>query len=143
MWHKLRITLLVDHQAEDPALATEHGLSLLLEAGEHRILFDTGASGAFLRNADRLGLTREPVRRVVLSHGHRDHTGGLGYALERWPGAQVNLHPRALGSRFSRHPCRPVRELGSPEASRSAICPIVHSHANWESLVLGETTTVR
>jgi 7,8-dihydropterin-6-yl-methyl-4-(beta-D-ribofuranosyl)aminobenzene 5'-phosphate synthase len=131
MWNPLRITLLVDHQADDPALATEHGLSLLLEAGERRILFDTGASGAFLRNADRLGLVREPVRHVVLSHGHRDHAGGLGFALERWPEAQVYLHPRALGPRFSRHPGRPVRELGFPRESWSAICPIVHSHANW------------
>lgn len=57
-------------------LQGEHGLSLLVEAGEHKVLFDTGASDLFLRNARLLGLDLSDVEYVVLSHGHRDHTGG-------------------------------------------------------------------
>lgn len=131
MLNPLRITLLVDHQAVSPALATEHGLSFLLELGGRVILFDTGASDAFLRNAERLGLPLEKVGHMVLSHGHRDHTGGLGAALERAPQAQVYLHPRALGPKYSRHPDRPVREIGFPKESWSAVCPVMHSHVNW------------
>lgn len=131
MQNPYRITLLVDHQAVSPNLATEHGLSLLLELGERVILFDTGASDAFLRNAEWLGLPLERVGHVILSHGHRDHTGGLGVALERSPRAQVYLHPRALGPKYSRHPDRPVREIGFPKASWSAVCPVMHSRVNW------------
>lgn len=124
-----RITLLVDQQAVSPDLATEHGLSFLLELGELVILFDTGASDAFLRNAERMDLPIDSVEHVVLSHGHWDHSGGLGAALERIPEAQVYLHPRALGPKYSRHPDRPVRAIGFPKESWSAVCPVMH-HVN-------------
>lgn len=131
-----RITLLADHRTVTPDLATEHSLSFLLELGGRVILFDTGASGLFLRNAELLGLPLEKVGHVVLSHGHRDHTGGLGVALERVPQAQVYLHPRALGPRYSRHPGRPMHEIGFPKESWSAICPVMHSHVNWTTAPL-------
>jgi 7,8-dihydropterin-6-yl-methyl-4-(beta-D-ribofuranosyl)aminobenzene 5'-phosphate synthase len=130
MLNPFRITLLVDHQAISPDLATEHGLSFLLELGEQVLLFDTGASDAFLRNAEHLGLPLDRVTQVILSHGHWDHSGGLGAALERVPQAQVYLHPRALGPKFSRHPDRPVREIGFPKGSWSAVCPVMH-RVNW------------
>jgi 7,8-dihydropterin-6-yl-methyl-4-(beta-D-ribofuranosyl)aminobenzene 5'-phosphate synthase len=130
MPNPFRITLLVDHQAISPDLATEHGLSFLLELGERVILFDTGASDAFLRNADRLGLPLDSVGHVILSHGHWDHSGGLGAALDRVPEAKVYLHPRALGPKYSRHPDRPVRAIGFPKESWSAVCPVMHQ-VNW------------
>lgn len=132
MLTRLRITLLVDHQAVQPGLATEHGLSFLVEADERVLLFDTGASDAFLRNAEALDLPIGRVEQVVLSHGHRDHTGGVGAALERMPKAQVVLHPRALGPKFSRHPDRPVREIGFPKESWSAVCPLLH-RVQWST----------
>lgn len=131
-----RITLLADHKAITPDLATEHSLSFILELGERVILFDTGASDVSLRNAERLGLPMEKVGHVVLSHGHRDHTGGLGHTLERLSRAQVYLHPRALGPKYSRHPGRPVREIGFPRESWGAICPVMHSHVNWTTAPL-------
>jgi len=135
MLKPFRLTLLVDHQAVSPALATEHGLSFLLELGERVILFDTGASDAFLRNGDHLGLPLDRVAHVVLSHGHWDHTGGIQAALGRAPEAKVYLHPRALGPKFSKHPERPVREIGFPKASWSAVCPLVH-RVNWTTAPL-------
>lgn len=132
MLTRLRITLLVDHQAVQPGLATEHGLSFLVEADERVVLFDTGASDVFLRNAEALDLPIGRAEQVVLSHGHRDHTGGVGAALERVPKAQVVLHPRALGPKFSRHPDRPVREIGFPMESWSAVCPLLH-RVRWST----------
>ena len=102
----LRITLLVDHTASSPELETEHGLSFLIEVGDDVILFDAGASGASFRNAERLGVPWRRVSRIVLSHGHNDHTGGLLQAMEAAPGAQLFLHPHArrprIGSGYGR-----------------------------------------
>lgn len=132
MLKTLRITLLVDHEAACSGLATEHGLSFLVEEDERVLLYDTGASEAFLRNAGTLNLPIERAEHVVLSHGHRDHTGGVGAALKRMPKAQVVLHPRALGPKFSRHPDRPVREIGFPKESWSAVCPLLH-RVQWST----------
>lgn len=71
-----KITILAENSVYGKGLQGEHGLSLLVEAGEHKVLFDTGASDLFLRNARLLGLDLSDVEYVVLSHGHRDHTGG-------------------------------------------------------------------
>lgn len=111
----LRITLLVDHTAASMELETEHGLSLLIETGEEAILFDAGSSDAAFRNAKRLGLPWRSVTRIVLSHGHRDHTGGLHPWLEALPEARIYLHPRALSPKWVRHPGKPPRELTTPE----------------------------
>lgn len=121
MISRLRITLLVDHSAARPDLEMEHGLSFLLEADDEVLLFDAGASGAALRNAERLGLPWRRISRIVLSHGHRDHSGGLGAFLDALPDAQVFLHPRALAPRFSLAPDRPARELGMPHEVQSLL----------------------
>lgn len=71
-----KITTLAENSVYGKGLQGEHGLSLLVEAGEHKVLFDTGASDLFLRNARLLGFDLSDVEYVVLSHGHRDHTGG-------------------------------------------------------------------
>ena len=71
-----RITDIVDNRADGPLLA-EHGLSLLVEHGGERILFDTGAGTALLPNAAAIGIDLASVSRIVLSHSHHDHTGGL------------------------------------------------------------------
>ncbi len=98
-----RITVLVDNRAERPGLATEHGLSLWIEHGDCKILFDTGASGrALLANADALGIDLATANAVCLSHGHLDHTGGLAAALPKLAGADLYAHPLVFGEKFSR-----------------------------------------
>ena len=77
----LAITVLIENETRSKALTCEHGLSLLLTCEGKTLLFDTGASDAFLRNADAMGVDLGAVSAIVLSHGHHDHTGGLGHAL--------------------------------------------------------------
>lgn len=78
----MRIVTLMENTSCREDLCAEHGLSLYLETGEHRILFDAGQTGAFADNAEKLGVDLEKVDFAVLSHGHYDHSGGLGKFLE-------------------------------------------------------------
>ena len=79
-----RITDIVDNRAAE-GFCAEHGLSLLIERGDERILFDTGAGAALRPNATKLGIDLGGVTRIVLSHSHNDHTGGLGGLVPNCP----------------------------------------------------------
>jgi len=73
----MRLVTLVENVVYNTQLSAEHGLSLYIEYGGHRILFDTGQGNRFLKNAGVLGIDISLVDALVLSHGHYDHAGGL------------------------------------------------------------------
>ncbi len=72
----------MDDYCPKPGFRSEHGLSFLVEAGNRKILFDTGQSSLFLSNAEKLNLDLSSLDIVVLSHGHYDHGGGLHALVE-------------------------------------------------------------
>lgn len=51
-----KITTLVENCVYGRKLQAEHGLSLYIETPENRLLFDTGASDLFIRNARLLNI---------------------------------------------------------------------------------------
>jgi 7,8-dihydropterin-6-yl-methyl-4-(beta-D-ribofuranosyl)aminobenzene 5'-phosphate synthase len=75
----MKITTLIENRPnqDEPSYISEWGLSLHIEFGNHFILFDTGASGAFAENAKRLNIDLESVNAAILSHHHFDHGGGI------------------------------------------------------------------
>ena len=59
------------------------GFALLVDVDGEKTLFDTGRkSGYLIQNLSQLGIEFDSIDRIVLSHGHRDHTGGLNGFLE-------------------------------------------------------------
>ena len=78
----MKIRTLIENTTCRPDLTPEHGLSLYIETGEHRILFDAGQSDAFADDAEKLGIDLSSVDLAILSHGHYDHGGGLCRFLE-------------------------------------------------------------
>jgi len=78
----VRIVTLIENTTAREDLACEHGLSLYIETQTHKILFDAGQSSAFADNAQKLGVDVSRADFAVLSHGHYDHSGGLGRFLE-------------------------------------------------------------
>ena len=93
-------TVLSDNRTSNPALETEHGLSILLATERYKILLDTGASDVFIRNAEQLGIDLSDVDYVFISHGHSDHAGGLRYFLEQNQRAKVIVSPDAMSGKF-------------------------------------------
>ena len=61
------------------------GNSLLVETGDTTLLIDAGFSGIETeRRLERLEVAPERVAAVVVTHEHRDHTGGVGVVARRW-----------------------------------------------------------
>ena len=97
----MKLWVLMENTACREDLAAEHGLSLYLETGEHRILFDMGASGAFWDNAEKMGIDLTTVDIAVLSHGHYDHGGGLSRFLAGNRQAEVYVNEHAFGGYYN------------------------------------------
>ncbi len=78
----------------------EHGLSYLIEIDGEKILFDSGASDIFLKNAELLGVDiHKDVQTVVLSHGHWDHSGGLKHLKNK----KLITHPDSFKKRLRKN----------------------------------------
>jgi len=101
---KVRLTTLAENTAGKPGFAAEWGLSIFVQTDENTLLFDTGASDIVLRNADKLGIKVHSITRIVLSHAHADHTGGLRDVLKRTGRTEVIAHPAVWELKFTRRP---------------------------------------
>ena len=74
----LKITTLIENEAGcNKELKNEFGLSLFIEDKDISLIFDTGKSGDFIFNAQKLHIPLNEIKHVVLSHSHFDHTGGI------------------------------------------------------------------
>ncbi len=92
----MQLTVLTDNCAGAGFLA-EHGLSYLISHEGHKILFDTGYTDVFLKNAAKLEIDiHNEVNTVVLSHGHWDHGDGLSFLEAK----RLITHPLAFMERF-------------------------------------------
>jgi 7,8-dihydropterin-6-yl-methyl-4-(beta-D-ribofuranosyl)aminobenzene 5'-phosphate synthase len=111
----LRITTLSENIAARGGLLAEAGLGILLETEGLKILFDCGQSVSAVHNADALGIDLSGVTKIVLSHGHYDHTGGLKGVLRKI-GKQVDViaHPDIWQDKYACCKGKPDRYIGIP-----------------------------
>ena len=96
----VRITTLSENTATYGFLG-EWGLSVLVEADGTRILVDTGLSFSAVHNALMMGVDLSAIERVVISHGHADHTGGLRGVLEIKGKVEVIAHPDIWDTKYA------------------------------------------
>ena len=91
----MRITMLAENHKSDGKfkLKAEHGLSMLIELPNIKILFDCGASGVFMENAKTMGIDIQEIDLLILSHAHADHAGGLIKFFEENRKAKVIMSP--------------------------------------------------
>ncbi|WP_418965146.1 MBL fold metallo-hydrolase [Cetobacterium sp.] len=79
----------MENKSLNKELAKEHGLSLYIKTNGKKILFDVGESKKFWKNAEKMGIDLEDIDYLILSHGHRDHGGGLPYFLKKNKRAKI------------------------------------------------------
>ncbi|MEN8157022.1 MAG: MBL fold metallo-hydrolase [Bacteroidota bacterium] len=92
----MQLTVLVDNSAGS-VFGAEHGLSYLVESNGTKVLFDTGYTDLFKRNAQLLNLDLDrEIDTVVLSHGHWDHGDGL----QHMEGKRLITHPSSFIKRY-------------------------------------------
>ena len=99
----MNIHVLVENNSHE-AFKGEHGLSLFLEIGELKILFDTGQSSLFIKNAVKMGVDVHTANFVVLSHGHYDHGNGLEYLINK----ELVCHIGSFVQRFRKADDHPI-----------------------------------
>lgn len=110
---EIKITTLTENSAGGNCLA-EWGLSMLVEADGQKILFDTGSGVAAVHNAQILRVDLSAVDRIVLSHGHFDHTGGLLGVIRRAGPKEIIAHPDVWARKCGRMEGGPERYVGIP-----------------------------
>jgi 7,8-dihydropterin-6-yl-methyl-4-(beta-D-ribofuranosyl)aminobenzene 5'-phosphate synthase len=112
---EIRITTLNENTTGRMGLLAEWGLSILVEVDGLKILLDTGANISVVHNAPLLGIDLLTIDRIVLSHGHYDHTGGLRQILLSRIGEKVEViaHPDIWASKFWVSPYTRRLEEGS------------------------------
>ncbi len=109
----LKYSIIVENNAQAPYLA-EHGLAILIDYNNTKILFDTGASNVLINNAQLLGVDINSIKNVVISHGHNDHTTGLQYLPDS---CTVYAISDVDKQRFSMHENAVMHNISMPTTS--------------------------
>jgi len=98
MLEKLRIVTLSENTVSATGFHAEWGLSMLAETDEGNFLLDTGNGTSAIQNAELLGIDLGKIDKLVLSHSHADHTGGLrDFLRRRNREIEIIAHPDVFG----------------------------------------------
>lgn len=92
----MKLTVLSDNRSVCSTYETEHGLSVYLETDRYKCLLDTGGSSVFAGNAKKMNIDLSQVDYVFISHGHKDHIGGLSEFFKLNRKAKVIISENAL-----------------------------------------------
>ncbi|HHF99020.1 MAG TPA: MBL fold metallo-hydrolase [Candidatus Aerophobetes bacterium] len=115
MLHNIKITILCDNIVEKSSLLAEHGFSVLIETEKIKILFDTGQGLCLRHNAKVLNVNLTSIDKVVVSHAHYDHTGGIKEILKKNPKIPIHAHPDIFNPKYKKSPNGKMDYIGIPK----------------------------
>jgi 7,8-dihydropterin-6-yl-methyl-4-(beta-D-ribofuranosyl)aminobenzene 5'-phosphate synthase len=96
--NSFEVSVLFDNKCVNKGFRTGFGFSALIHNNfnGNYVLFDTGGnSGVLTHNIKKLGIKPSQISKVILSHNHYDHTGGLSGFYEKNPDIELFV-PNAL-----------------------------------------------
>lgn len=96
----MKITVLCENLVGKLVGSGEHGFSAFIETGEGNYLFDTGTGRSIVGNSHVLNKELRSIKKIFLSHGHYDHTGGLPEVLMLRGNVDVHAHPHIFLDRI-------------------------------------------
>ena len=89
----MRITIICENTVGRRIGLGEHGFSAFIETDQGNYLFDTGSGHSVVKNSLELSKDLRTIKKIFLSHGHYDHTGGLPEVLKLRGKVDVHAHP--------------------------------------------------
>jgi len=96
----MKITIICENTVGRRVGLGEHGFSAFIEMNEEKYLFDTGAGHSVVKNSLELNKNLRTLKKIFLSHGHFDHTGGLPEVLKLTGKVDVHAHPSVFLDRI-------------------------------------------
>lgn len=96
----MKITIICENTVGRRVGLGEHGFSAFIEMNEKKYLFDTGAGHSVVENSLELNKDLRKIKKIFLSHGHFDHTGGLPEVLKLTGKVDVHAHPSVFLDRI-------------------------------------------
>jgi 7,8-dihydropterin-6-yl-methyl-4-(beta-D-ribofuranosyl)aminobenzene 5'-phosphate synthase len=85
----LKLTVIYDNKASQD-FTESWGFSVLVETDSESLLFDTGWDGPLLlENLRKLNINPLDIKKLIISHQHWDHIGGIPEVLQANPGLTV------------------------------------------------------
>jgi len=97
----IQVTTLAENTASWLGFLAEWGISILIDADDRKVLLDTGRSIVAAYNAILMGIDLSQIDKIVFSHGHEDHTGGLLHLLKiRKKPVEVIVHPDVWAAKY-------------------------------------------
>ncbi len=128
------LRIVCDNEAEE-GFISGWGFSCLIDTGETKILFDTGWDGcALLHNLKEAHISPEEIGKVVLSHQHWDHIGGLSVLLNANPDMEVYV-PASFSKRLKDEISKRARLVEVSEAAE--ICHNIYTTGELDTGVKG------
>lgn len=97
----IRITILCENLVGRLVGSGEHGFSAFIETDKGNYLFDTGSGRSIVPNSLTLSKDLKSIKKIFLSHGHYDHTGGLPEVLKMSGNVDVHAHPHVFLDRIT------------------------------------------
>lgn len=110
---EIKLTTLTENTATYGFIA-EWGLSILVEVDGTKVLMDTGLGFSAVHNAQLMGIDLATINRIVLSHGHADHTGGLRDVLKMKGEVEIIAHPDIWDAKYVQRSQDAFQYIGIP-----------------------------
>lgn len=98
---EMKITILCENTVGRRVGSGEHGFSAFIEMNRGNYLFDTGNGHSVVANSLAFEKDLRSIKKIFLSHGHYDHTGGLPEVLKLRGEVDVHGHPNIFLDRIS------------------------------------------